>query len=111
MKSWHRVTDQLDYMLTMEPDWDGNGSDRPEAELIESARLLMASLIECGTPPPDDVYPLPDDGLCIEWRQADVIDRIFVQDVGNGSRMITFPNLPPHHHDLWWGTPFPLPEN
>jgi len=56
-------------------DWDGEGSDAPPHELIETARRLVPVLREWGAQFPASVVPSRAGTIIFEWRD----DRRYVE--------------------------------
>ena len=71
--------------------------------LIRSARALAVQLKKERECPPQDVYPLSEGTIILEWQRADkVIVRIEIEDVGRGERMVSYPDSPAEFFPITW---------
>ena len=84
-------------------DWDGEGAPQIQPDLIGSVLHLVKQLMEELRPAPQDVYPLPDGNIMLEWQHQDgIIERIEIEGVGRGELMITYPNAPAEFFEMFW---------
>jgi hypothetical protein len=106
---WEQVQDHILALLRLEDNWDGEGAPQIRPELVRSALHLVHKLMAIQYGAPQDVYPLPDATIILEWQyQHGIIERIEVERVGQGELMVTFPNAPAHFSEITWppaGTP------
>ncbi|HYH68668.1 MAG TPA: hypothetical protein VD866_28505 [Urbifossiella sp.] len=92
---WEKAHDQLLSIARLEADWDGDGADPIRPELIRSASKLLRWARAQGYKAPQDVYPMPDGCITVEWqRPDDVIERIEIQGADKGLRMFSYPDRP-----------------
>lgn len=54
-------------LLTLPPDWDANGGDPIEMEVVNAAFAFIPTVLEAGSPAPW-VVPMSDGGIQLEWH-------------------------------------------
>jgi len=70
---WASVTESLIRLLSLNDDWDGEGSQSPSAEVVDSVVYLLQRLARKGfMPPPTRAAPLQGGGVIIEWQALDM---------------------------------------
>lgn len=93
---WDKAKMSLNAMRGLVTD---DGWQPVSSELVDSALLLMNHLKDC----PQDVYPLPDGSINLEWQHADdSIERISVDEVGVGEHSISYPMKPMVFTSRFW---------
>jgi len=100
---WEKARLQVQMISRLPADWDGDGAARIPISLASSALRLLGELRAQGYPAPNDVYPLAEGTIVLEWQLAnDVIYRIEVDRVGQGECMISFPTEPSQFSRITW---------
>ena len=100
---WDQAQEHIRALLRLKPDWDGEGASPVRPDLIQSALQLTNKLIADEMAAPHDIYPLPDGNILLEWQQPDgIIQRIEIEEVGQGELMITYPDAPAQFSKLTW---------
>ena len=90
---WEEAKENIQALVLLENDWDGEDASKICPLLIRSALYLAESERSKGRPAPHAVYPLPDGNIMLEWQHPDgIIERIEVEGFGRGELMVTYPN-------------------
>jgi len=88
-------------------DANAYGSDGTPVrkEVVRSAIHLVDGLMTNNIGEPQDVYPLPNGNIILEWhRVGGVIERIEVEGLFKGELMRTFPDAPAEFQQLNWNS-------
>jgi len=91
---WAVALEHIAKLSVLEADWDGEGACKISQALIESAYQLAIRLRSEGERPPQDVYPLNEGTIILEWQDVakKIITRIEVETPGHGEVMISYPD-------------------
>jgi hypothetical protein len=100
---WDKIFEQILAISRLETDWDGGGAPAVRPELIRSTMRLIHALRANGQAPPQDMYPLSDGNIILEWQfNNGVIWRIEVEGMEEGQMMITYPDKVATFSNLTW---------
>jgi|GEM_PF-5269817 len=106
---WEKAHDQILAIARLDADWDGDGSDSVRPEIVQSASRLLRRVRTLGYSVPQDIYPMPDGTITLEWQNpGDVIIRIEVEGAGRGTQMTTYPDAPTEFKPCKWPPAGPL---
>jgi hypothetical protein len=65
--SWKHVDEELIRFRSLGDDWDGEGSDAPPDDLIDTATSFARHLCCCGESPPDRILASVNGTVLFEW--------------------------------------------
>lgn len=100
---WDKAHDQIAAISRLREGWDGDGADPIRPEIARATARLLRFLRSTGYMPPQDIYPMPDGTITIEWQMPDdVIQRIEVEGSGHGQMMISYPDRPATFKSIKW---------
>lgn len=103
ISKWEKVQEHVLKLLNLRGDWDGQDAPPIRPDLIRSALRLTEQLMGDGDDAPQDVYPLPDGSIILEWQhRGGVIERIEIEEVGHGELMTTYPDAPAEFAEVTW---------
>lgn len=100
-KTWEDAKRAIQNLKNLPQGWDGDNASPILQNLIDSALILADQLSSMKVP--NDIYCLYGGNIILEWRHDnEVIDRIEVESVGKGQRMISVPNTDTIFSDISW---------
>ena len=103
ISKWEKVQEHVLKLLNLRSDWDGEGAPPIRHDLIRSALRLTEQLMGERDDAPQDVYPLPDGSIILEWQhRGGVIERIEIEEVGHGELMTTYPDASAEFAEVTW---------
>jgi hypothetical protein len=99
---WHAAEAELNSLLELQDDWDGEDSPAPSVSMVRSTGDLLKQLRKCRWDAPVRLLPTSDGGVLIEWNSNGTYIEIEVTEPGEGEAMVVTPDLPAIHQQLAW---------
>jgi hypothetical protein len=66
-KDWSAITDELLRIRNLQDDWDGEGAEAPQIDLVDGAIALAQMLKSKNVAPPDRVHASVNGTVYFEW--------------------------------------------
>jgi hypothetical protein len=66
---WLRTDEQLDGLRALQSDWDGEGAEAPNVDLVNKVSKWLSKLAMDGYVPPSRLTASPDGTVLLEWYQ------------------------------------------
>jgi len=90
---WTDVFAQIEKIQLLGENWDDQGAKKLDTSIIEAGRSYLLQLQVMRLRAPDDLYPLSDGTLILEWQLPNaIIIRDELLNSGQGERMISYPD-------------------
>jgi hypothetical protein len=105
---WKQCIDELLGIRLLESDWDGQGAEAPDAELVDSAIILAVFLQQRHFEPPTRTVPGVNGTAILEWQWSDgTTAEIEVSEPYSADVFVMVPGRPAAHLILNRGGPRP----
>lgn len=69
--SWKKMLNRLNSLRSLSDNWDDEGSEAPNSDIITGAFLLLNELHAMDYHPPSRILPSPQGTIVIEWQIDD----------------------------------------
>jgi hypothetical protein len=103
VKRWELVKDKIIALEHLPPGWDGNDAPAVPSRVVRATISWAEHLKSRNEEAPNDVYPLSDGNVILEWHKpGDEIRRIEVKDDGTAEEMISYPSSATKFRTMTW---------
>jgi len=102
VRQWQEGLKALIQLTYLEPNWDGEGAEAPDAEIIDSCVTLFIKLYGQGMEAPTRVQPTPEGGVVVEWGSPNDYLEVEIDEPFRGEAMAVEGDAPAKHWPLEW---------
>jgi len=101
-KQWQEELKALTQLEQLETNWDGEGAEAPDAEIIASGVALFIELSSQGMEAPTRIQPTPEGGIVVEWGSPNDYLEVEIAEPFRGEVMAVEGDAPARHWSIDW---------
>ena len=99
---WQDVFHDLSKLRNLKEDWDGDGAQVPDPEILVSTWHLLVAKWQASIRAPDRVMPTIDGSIIVEWQENDGLIEYEIDEPGSAEVMFTTGNAAPRFEEVRW---------